>query len=183
MHALPALAHPGAPLFALVAGVLLLTLGHRLFWLSVGLVGFFSVYSLSLEAFHGISPGLRLGLAVFAGLVGIVLAIFLQKVGIGLAGFFVGAWAAAGFLHLNLHATPLPLGPLVVVVAAGILAALLAYWLFDFGLIVVSSIAGGGLIAGGLGLAGQTRMLAILVLALVGIAIQAGWTRRRKARA
>lgn len=179
MHDLPALATPGAPLFALVAGVLLLTLGHRLFWLSVGLVGFFSVYSLSLHAVHGIPPGLRLALAVFAGILGIVLAIFLQKVGIGLAGFFVGAWAAAGFLHLNLHATPLPMGPLVVVVIAGLVAALLAYWLFDFGLILLSSIAGAGLVAGALGLAGSTRTLAVLVLAIVGIAIQAGWTRRR----
>ena len=154
----------------------------RLFWLSVGLVGFFSVYSLSLDAFHGIPPGLRLALAVMAGLAGIVLALFVQKAGIGLAGFFVGAWAAAGLLHLDLHASPLPLGPLVIVLAAGILAALLAIWLFDFGLIVVSSIAGGGLIAGALGMAGQTRVVAILVLAIVGIAIQAGWTRGRRAR-
>jgi hypothetical protein len=183
MHDLAAFPGSGALLVPLLAGILLLTLGHRLFWLFVGLVGFFAVYGFSLEAFQSVAPGPRLFVAILAGLLGIVLALFVQKAGVALAGFFVGAFLAAGFLQVDVtHAARLPLIPLLLVLAAGILAAFLALGLFDLALILFSSIAGAGLVAGALGLAGQTRVIALVVLALAGILIQAGWTRRRGRR-
>ncbi|MEA2693227.1 MAG: hypothetical protein QOJ16_2614, partial [Acidobacteriota bacterium] len=55
---------PNARLLALAAGAILLVLGRRLFWLFVGIVGFFTVYQLSLDSLHIHPPGVRLFLAL-----------------------------------------------------------------------------------------------------------------------
>jgi hypothetical protein len=181
-------ADPDARLLACVVGAVLLVLGRRLFWLFVGIVGFLTVYHLSLEALHVRPFGLRLFLALLAGLFGVLLAIFVQRVAVALAGFLVGVWLAAGFLGLDL-APLLPIhagaghgvgpGVVILVLLAGILAAVLALRLFDVALIVLSALAGAGIIADAARLVGATRTLLLIVLAAVGIAVQAGWTARR----
>src|ERR1700709_1533698 len=89
---------PGSRALAFAAGIVLLVLGRRLFWLFLGVVGFFTLGQLSLDPLHVASPELRLSLSCLAGLFGILLAIFVQKVAIGVAGFLVGAWLPARFL-------------------------------------------------------------------------------------
>jgi hypothetical protein len=187
------LSDPNARLLALAAGVTLLVLGRRLFWLFVGIVGFFTVYQLSLDSLHIHPPGVRLFLALVAGLFGVLLAIFVQRVAVGIAGFLVGAWLAAGFLGIHVadvglqahgvHAVSTSPGAhpwvLAVVLLAGILAAVLALRLFDFALIALSSLAGAGLIVDAAHWAEPSRPILLVVLALTGIAIQAGWTGRR----
>jgi hypothetical protein len=114
-------------------------------------------------------------------------------VAVGIAGFLVGAWLAAGFLGIHVagiglqahgtHAVSTSPGAhpwvLAVVLLAGILAAVLALRLFDFALIALSSLAGAGLIVDAAHFAGPSQLLFLVVLALTGIAIQAGWTGRR----
>lgn len=179
-HLATALADPNARLLALATGVVLLVLGRRLFWLFVGLVGFFTVYQISLESLHLHPLGLRLFLAGIAGLFGVLLALFVQKVAVGISGFLVGCWLAAGFLGVDLaHAAALRPGMAVVILVAGILAALLALRLFDLALIVLSSLAGAGLIVDAAHVGRPGRTLFLVLLALAGIAIQAGWTGRR----
>ena len=121
---------PQTPFLVLLAGIVLLVAGRRLFWLFVGLVGFFTVY-------RWLEP--QWLLAVLAGLVGIVLAIFLQRVAIAMAGFFAGGWFAVQLLGLPMAH---PRGPdLLVFVIAGVIAAVLAVALFDLALVVLSSLA------------------------------------------
>src|SRR5262249_38897587 len=123
-HWIAPFADPNARLLAFLVGAVLLVLGRRLFWLFVGLVGFFTVYRLSLETLHVHPFGVRLFLALAAGLFGVLLAIFVQRVAVGLAGFLVGAWLAAGLLGLDpAHALALHGPALVVVLVAGVLAA------------------------------------------------------------
>jgi len=142
-HFVAPFADPNARLLAFLVGAVLLVLGKRLFWLFVGLVGFFTVYRLSLETLHVHPPGVRLFLACAAGLFGVLLAIFVQRLAVGLAGFLVGAWFAAGLLGLDLaHASTTRPGLALVVLAAGVLAAFLALRLFDFALIALSALAG-----------------------------------------
>jgi hypothetical protein len=176
-------ADPNARLLAFAAGVTLLVLGRRLFWLFVGIVGFFTVYQLSLDALHLHPLGLRLFLASMAGLFGVLLAIFVQRVAVGIAGFLVGTWLAAGFLGLDVthaaHALSARPGVAILVLVAGILAAVLALRLFDLALIALSSLAGAGLIVDAAHLAQPSRPLLLVLLAMAGIAIQAGWTGRR----
>jgi len=170
---------PETPLLALVAGVALLMAGRRLFWLFVGLVGFFTAYRW-LEPYHGAPASGRWALAILAGLLGIVLAIFLQKVAIALAGFFAGGWFAVQFLGLHLAH---PRGTdLVVFAVAGVIAAILAVALFDLALIILSSLAGADLIVEAFRPGpGLTRAL-LIGLAVAGIAVQMGITGRRQRR-
>jgi len=168
---------PEAPILALVAGVALLMAGRRLFWLFVGLVGFFTVYRW-IEPYHGTPASGRWALAVLGGLLGIVLAIFLQRVAIALAGFFAGGWFATQFLGLHMAH---PRGTdLVVFAVAGVIAAILAMALFSLALIILSSLAGADLIVEAFR-PGPSLTRALLVgLAVVGIAVQMGITARRR---
>jgi Domain of unknown function (DUF4203) len=175
-----ALADPSARLVAFLLGVVLLVLGRRLFWLFVGLVGFFTVYRASLDSLHLHPSGLRLALALAAGLFGVLLAIFVQRVAVAVAGFLVGGALAASFLGFDLgHALTAPPWVAVIVLVVGIVAAFLALRLFDLALIVLSALVGAGLVADAAHWAGPSRLALVLLLALAGMAVQAGWTARR----
>ncbi len=189
---------PGSRALAFAVGIFLLVLGRRLYWLFVGMVGFFTVYQLSLDSLHVVSPELQLLLSCLAGLFGVLLALFVQKAAVGIAGFLVGAWLAAGFLGLavgslgigGIVGTAAAGGPhvaspgaLLLVLLAGIVAAFLALRLFSLALIVLSALAGAGLIVDTAHWGGPSRTLLLVVLTLAGIALQAGFTgRRRQAR-
>jgi hypothetical protein len=160
---------PETPILALLAGLVLLVAGRRLFWLFVGLVGFVTVY-------RWLEP--QWLLALLAGLLGIVLAIFLQRVAIAAAGFFAGGWFAVQFLGLHM-AHPRG-GDLLIFVVAGVIAAILAVALFDLALVILSSLAGADLIVGALHPRSGVAKLLLLVLVGVGIAVQMGITARRR---
>ncbi len=172
-----AMTGPDSPLVLLLAGAALLLVGRRLFWLFVGLVGFFTVYRW-FEPYSAGAPSMRWVLPVLAGVVGIVLAIFVQKVAVALAGFFAGGWFALQFLGLSLsHARG---ADLAVFVIAGVISALLAIALFSFALIVLSSLAGAGLIVEALKPGPDLEKIALIGLAVLGIAVQMGITARRR---
>jgi hypothetical protein len=168
---------PETPLLALLAGIVLLVAGRRLFWLFVGLVGFFAVYRWFAPYRLGPASG-RFLLAVLAGVVGILLAIFLQRVAIALAGFFAGGSFAVHLL--GLHLGQARGGALLVFLIAGVLAAILAVALFDLALVVLSSLAGADLIVEALHPRPVTAKLVLVVLVVVGIAIQMGSGERRR---
>jgi hypothetical protein len=161
---------------ALVVGALLLLAGRRLFWLFVGVAGFLAVSSLSLQLFPVHTPGTRLLIALFAGLVGIVLAFVAQRLAVAIAGFLIGAHAAA--VLLGFHAAHFTATQWLVLAVAGVLAAVLAQWVFDLALVVLSSLAGASLLVDAFGMARPTRVLVFVLLAALGIAIQAGLTAR-----
>lgn len=108
-------------------------------------------------------------------------AIFHQRLAVALAGFLVGGWFMAGLLGVQLASARG--GDLLLMFIAGVIAAVLAVWLFDLALVVLSSIAGADLILvafhprPGLG-----RLLHVVLVAL-GIAVQLGWTAPRRERA
>jgi hypothetical protein len=163
------------PIAALLAGVVLLLFGRRLFWLFVGVIGFMAGWHLALAGWsHGPAGG-RLLLALFAGLLGVVLALLVQKLAVALAGFFVGAYLLASLLGWQLQG--LRPGQQLVLLVAGVLAAILALLLFDFALILYSAIAGAALIVDNvhLRLGSTARLLLLVVLAAVGAAVQARW--------
>ena len=87
----------------LVLGGILLVAGRKLFWLLVGGIGFILGVQLATRFFHGneltmILSGLVLGI-IFA-----LLAIFLESVAIGIAGFLGGGYvllSIAGMLGFD----------------------------------------------------------------------------------
>lgn len=166
------------PALALVVGVVLLIAGRRVFWLALGVAGFVFALVLALRWLDPEPAWLAIGLALLAGVVGAVLALFLQRVAVALAGFLVGGWA--GFTLWLVVGGGAGLGALVAFLVAGVLAALVAGALFDLALVVLSALIGAVLVAGAAGVEGPLRGAVILVLAAVGALIQTAWGRRRR---
>ena len=85
--------------FTAVVGVLLLTLGWRLFWMFVGLVGFVAGLQTA-QSLWGQQPFWMLWAAgLVCGCFGAILALFLQHLAVAIGGFVAG-----GILALQLAA-------------------------------------------------------------------------------
>jgi hypothetical protein len=166
------------PLVGLLAGILLLLFGRRLFWLFVGVIGFMAGWTFAMGSWAHASPETRIVVALLAGLIGVVLALIAQRIAVALAGFFVGFHVVASLLGWN-AAAPHE-GQLLILVVAGVIAAILALMVFDFALILLSAIAGAELIVQNapFHLSADGRMLALVLLAVVGAAVQAQLLRR-----
>ena len=115
-----------------------------------------------------------------------MLAIFLQRAAVALAGFVVGGWAATALFPVHLaHHPSLP--GLLIYLLGGVLAALLALRLFEAALVVLSAFGGAALIVDALGGAQHHQGLGgleaplLLGLALLGVIVQAGLTAQRSA--
>ena len=87
-----------------VLGLVLLTLGRKIFWLFVGCVGFVAGFTYAQELFAVQSELVILAIGIIAGIVAAMIAIFLQGVAIALAGFMGGGYIAIhimGMLRLE----------------------------------------------------------------------------------
>jgi hypothetical protein len=168
------------PIASILAGLLLLFFGRRLFWLFVALIGFSAGMILSSELFSVRSQLMVFVIGIACGLVGAVIAIFLQRLAIGIAGFLSGAMigvALAGWF--GIHASPMIPG-----LIGGILGALLLSMLFDWALIFLSVIVGASLILHSITLEARFVIPAFFVLALVGVFVQSRFiTGHRRAPA
>lgn len=162
------------PAFALLLGAALLVAGRRLFWVLVGAAGFLVGMWVALQIL-GPDPGaLHWLLAFVAGLIGIALAKLFQRVAVGMTGFFL-----AGFAAMDLLDRP---GDWVVFAIAGVLGAILAGWLFEIALIVLSSYLGAALVIDALSL--PETALVLVGLFAAGVLVQSGLGgARRRAEA
>ena len=166
-----------APIIIL-AGALTLLFGRKLFWLFVGMLGFLSGLYLASHFFSANPEWTVWIIAIGLGLVGAVLALFLQKMAIGIAGFLAG-----GFLVMNLGELIGWQGDRVIFMAflgGGIAGAILTWILFDWAIILLSSLTGAFLIQRELQFDHRTRMILLAVLSVVGVVIQARSLRKKK---
>ncbi|MGD9029642.1 MAG: hypothetical protein PVG25_07490 [Anaerolineae bacterium] len=158
------------PVLGVLVGAALLLLGRQLYWLFVAGVGFAVAMGLVTRLAEVDSATLRLLIALAAGFVGALLAVWLQKAAIGLAGFLAGGYAVLSLLDLARMQAPLL--PWVLALAGAVIGVVLTLVLFDWGLIVLSSLAGAGAIVQALHLAQPATIAVFLVLVVAGIAIQ-----------
>ncbi len=168
-------------LTGIIVGALLLFLGRRLYWLFVAGIGFLSGLALGPELLPGQPEWLILLAALVAAIVGAIIAIVAQKITIGLIGFVAGG--GIGLLLLRKMGLVGEGSGWVAYLIAGIVGLVLILVLFDWALILLSSLAGANLIVTGLSthvhLARNAWFLALIALALVGIVVQAGLSRGR----
>ena len=164
------------PIASAVIGLVVLLFGRRLFWLAVAAVGFAAGFELAPRLFNEPTPLMMLTIALVLGFVGALLALFLQKIAIGIAGFLAGgklatALAAAFFVeHANYFALTFLIG--------GIVGALLLLMLFDWALIFLSAVVGAHLIQRTVVLPAAGQTILFIVLAAVGVLVQASMLRR-----
>src|SRR6516164_9389471 len=85
------------PTVSVLVGVAILLLGRKLFWLFVAALGFVFGSQIAAQVTHQpASAPVVLLVAIALGIVGAVLAILLQKIAIGVAGFIAGGRIALG---------------------------------------------------------------------------------------
>ena len=168
------------PIISVLVGIALLLFGRRLFWLFVAALGFAIGLQLAPYLSHNPPLWLSLLLSLSLGLIGALVAFLLQKLAIGIAGFLVGGRLAlalaAAFLADHAHYST------ITFVIGGILGALLLLALFDWALIIFSSIEGARLIGDAVHLPSSGTTVLIVVLAIFGILVQAMMFRSRQRR-
>ena len=158
------------PVVNILVGAGLLLFGRRAFWLFVAGAGFVTGLSLAnniLEAPESI--GLIIGIGI--GLLAALLAVFVQRFAISLAGFLVGGYIALQLLPtLNIDggwwATVLPF------IIGGVIGVFLVGMFLDWALISLSSLAGASLISEALDLSSGLGMVAFVVLIVIGVVVQ-----------
>ena len=160
---------PPVQLGTALLGAALLVAGRRLFWLFVGALGFVTATDFVAPFINPQNHSFLLIIGLIAGVAGALLAIFVQKVAVGLAGAVAGAYYLKIFADM---ASLQELGWIAAVVGA-LLGAFLMLLLFKWALIVFSSIAGAHLITQALPLSPQLGGAAFLVLLIIGLIIQA----------
>jgi len=155
----------------IVFGAVLLTLGRKLFWLFVAGVGFAVGMFITPLLLSDAPQGVTLAVAVALAVLGAVLAITLQKIAIGLVGFVAGGLIALWLLR----ALGLDLGSMqwLAFIGGGILGALLLATLFDWGLILLSSLVGANLVVSGVGglISLPENLLPIIFLVVFGLGV------------
>src|SRR2546430_13824111 len=168
--------HFSVAIVGALIGAVILLFGRKLFWLCVAAVGFAAGVEIAPHLVHEPSSLLALTVALVLGLIGALLALFLQKIAIAVLGFLAGgklagAIAAAFFVQYAQHST-------FFFLVGGIIAALLLLVLFDWALFVVSSLIGAHLIQSTIVLPPSGSTILFIGLAILGMMIQAASLRR-----
>src|SRR5215470_5912392 len=163
--------------FRILAGVLLLILGRQLFWLFVAVLGFVVGMDWAARLFPDAGGLMQLLVAVAVGILGAVLAAVFYQLAIAVAGFLAG-----GQLGVELFTVMSPSSDQavwLVFLIAGVIGAVVLVIIFDWALILMSSLLGASLVAQEVaGRSGSSGVL-FIVLAIVGVIVQAGMLRRR----
>jgi hypothetical protein len=171
MNALP-------PVLSILAGLVLLFSGRRVFWLAAALAAFLFTYRLLVNV---LGPGWISGLvAAVVGLVFVWLAISFIRV----VGVIVGALAGAVGLPIVLGLFGIQASWWVLALVGAIIGVIVVSLAFDWGLILMTAWMGANVIANDArsilparpGVAG----IALIVLLAAGILVQAGQLGRRR---
>lgn len=166
----------------IVGGFLLLFFGRKMFWLFVGITGFLAGTTFGAYLLQGQPAMIHWAFAIGLGIIGILLALFAQKLAVVLAGFYSGGYFLITILdaaNFNLHQ---PMW--VPFVVGGIIGAILLSVMFDWALILISSLVGATALVRTMNLTLQVEALCFFALVIIGIMSQAKMmaTDRREGR-
>jgi hypothetical protein len=151
-----------------VLGLIVLFFGRKLFWLFVGILGFLAGSQLAAIWLAGYPAWTVLATSLLLGLGGALLAVFFERLAFALAGFYCGVFLAAG---LSVETGLFPQSTLLLL-AGGLVGALLAALVMDWALAALSALAGAGAVATALPLAPWIKAVVWLGLALAGYFFQ-----------
>jgi hypothetical protein len=158
---------PGLQAFA---GAAILFFGRKIYWFTIAAVGFFAALELTSRLFQDQAAWLSIVLALLAGLIGAALAVRIQRLAIGLVGLLLG-----GFFMLQLtHLFELQLTGWnwLIIIAGGLLGMVLLSALFEWTLILLTTLIGTMLITQSALAPGTSRLLVFSLCLLLGISVQ-----------
>ncbi len=170
------------PIVSVLLGAIILFLGRRIFWLCVAAIGFAAGVELAPHLFQEPKPLLQLTIALVLGFAGALLATFLQKIAIAVAGFVAGGKLAVALTGAFVTSTgTYGSGSYwLIFVIGGIIGSILLLSLFDWALIFLSAIVGADLIVSPFNLPATGQAVLLVALAVIGILVQAGALRRAR---
>jgi len=152
----------------IVIGTALLTMGRRIFWLFVGAAGFILGREFATRFPIGEPEWTPLAVSLLAGFIGAIFAIFAQKFAVAVGGFILGSYTLASIAYsLGFETTHW-----FFLVVGGAIGSLLVLVVFDWALIVLSSMTGAMLIVQSGFFEHPANILVSLIMLSVGIAIQ-----------
>ena len=160
-------------------GIILLISGRRLFWVLVACAGFVAGYEYAISSAGFQNQWVVFLVAFGAGFAGAILAIFLQSIAIGVAGFLLGGYSATTLLRLLEMSSLQNYWPVYIV--GGAVGLILMVALFDYAIIFLSSIAGASLIVQATSLISPVNIILFLVLAMAGAVLQSKYQTRKTA--
>jgi len=151
-------------------------MGGRLFWLFLGGVGFVFAFDLAERTVHNQPHSVILIIALFVGALGAMAAIFLQKFAVMAGGFFAGGYLLVELLKALGVAT----GDYhwLLFIAGGLAGTFLMSIVFEWALIIISSLLGSVLILRTFHFGSQLSDLVFICLGISGIVIQAGLIKK-----
>jgi hypothetical protein len=150
-----------------IFGLILLLFGRRLFWLFVAAAGFAAGMFIARDQLQLHSTWMVFAIALFAGLLGALLSVVLQKLAIAIAGFAAGGYLCAFVLmRMNLEKFAW-----VAFLVGGILGTILMLAVFEWALIILSSLIGAAFLADGIGTE-QNALMIFGVAFVIGLVIQ-----------
>jgi len=162
-------------------GALVLFFGRKLFWLCVAAVGFAAGVELAQHFLPQPTPALQLTIAIVLGFAGALLALFLQKLAVGIVGFAAGGRLALGLVSTFMveYASYYWLTFLI----GGVVGAILLIAIFDWALVLLSALIGAHLITEAVVLPQTGATILFVALTVIGVIVQAALLRRRKVAA
>ena len=162
----------------IVVGLLLLVAGRKLFWLVVGAIGFLMGVWFTTEFLHTQSEVPTIIIAIGIGILGALLAVFLQKISVVLAGFLAGGYLAFTLIHrFSWDTLQYPWLPVLL---GAIIGAIFTAMLFEWALILLSSVTGAYFIVQVVDGSSEMSLAFFAVLSIAGILIQASSKKRKR---
>lgn len=158
-----------------LAGLILLAWGRRLYHVLLGVVGFGLGWTAA-GTYLPIPPDLQLPVAIACGLACAFLAFFVQRVALGIAGFALGVFSTV-WLASN-YGVELSGWTWLLVLVGGLIASSVFQMLFQTALVVASSLVGALLVVSASGFESAPGLILLVVLTILGV----GWQSRAESR-
>jgi len=159
----------------IAVGIILLCMGRRLFWLFVGAVGFVIASEMVATMLAHEPQTIRLVIAALVGLVGALVAIYVQKLAVTLAGFLAGGYFFMTLL--DAWALQSPERSWIAFAVGGIIGAILMMAVFDWTLMIFSSITGAHLIIHSFHMDHTMAAVLFVILCIFGVLFQSRLAR------
>lgn len=163
----------------LVFGLLTLILGRRLFWIFVAGVGFFAGSILAVSTLRFTAEWLIILTSIAAGLVGALLAVFLQHLAMVIAGFFGGGYVLLYVISLFGYRGGINW---MIFAVGGVIGAALVGFVFEWALILLSSLIGTAMFMRAVHIPSPGNMFVFAGVFLIGATIQVAWLMQERDR-
>jgi len=153
-----------------ILALAMLFLGRKLFWVFVGSIGFITATELATANLTAQPEWVIVLIGLAAGIFGALLAVFFQAGAIGFAGILGGGYL--GLLLMRYLSISNQTAQAIAYMLGAVIGLILMIILFDYALIVISSLSGTLILIEAVGLSGWLFWVLVVTITLIGISIQ-----------